>query len=205
MFSNCYSLTYLNLSSFEPSLSPLNAIFCYYMFYNCYSLISVLMPNFGNSYIQKVFYHMFEGCENLKYVNFKNYRDDRINNYYFYMFEDTPENMVICLPNYGASYLKANFTNNVHCGVINCDENWELSQKKINSETGECLNSCQDEFIYEYNTKCYKKCPKGTKVKEIQYLCEDILAESEINLTNEIYETTEISFENEIIIEEENE
>ena len=105
------------------------------------------------------------------------------------------------LSNYGAINLKSNFTKSKTCGVIDCNKNWEKIQKRINSETGECMDKCQDEFTYEYNTKCYKKCPKGTKFNEINNLCEDILREDEItiNLNNL---TTEISLVKEIITNE---
>ena len=76
--------------------------------------------------------------------------------------------------------------------------------KKINGETGACMDSCSGDFLYEYNTKCLRECPQGTKDIETQYLCEEIAIDDEIiNTTNEVSETIELSFENEEEEEEE--
>ena len=64
------------------------------------------------------------------------------------------------------------------------------------------MDSCSGDFLYEYNTICYRKCPPGTKVIENQYLCEGTIIEDEIiHTTNEVLETIELSYEND---EEEN-
>ena len=64
------------------------------------------------------------------------------------------------------------------------------------------MDSCSGDFLYEYNTTCYRKCPPGTEVIENQYLCKGIIIEDEIiHTTNEVLEIIELSYENE---EEEN-
>ena len=64
------------------------------------------------------------------------------------------------------------------------------------------MDGCSGDFLYGYNTICYRNCPPGTKVIENQYLCKGIIIEDEIiHTTNEVLETIELSYENE---EEEN-
>ena len=90
------------------------------------------------------------------------------------------------------------------CPILDCSENWESKLKKINGETGVCMNSCNGDFLYEYNTKCYRKCPRGTKDIVTQYLCEETGIDDEIIITtNEVLETIELSFEKEENEEEE--
>ena len=59
------------------------------------------------------------------------------------------------------------------------------------------------DFNYEYNTICYRECPKGTKVKDIPYLCEETTIDDEIIISTDIYKTTILTFENEDNIENE--
>ena len=137
---------------------------------------------------------MFAECKNLKYLNFKgNSKAD-----YESMFANTPENMVACFPDDSENESLRTLFAEKTCEVIDCSGNWETKQKKINGETGDCMDSCSGDFLYEYNTKCYRKCPKGTKVIENQYLCEETTIEEEIiNTTNEVLETNELSYEKE--------
>ena len=60
------------------------------------------------------------------------------------------------------------------------------------------MDGCSGDFLYGYNTICYRNCPPGTKVIENQYLCKGIIIEDEIiHTTNEVLETIELSYENE--------
>ena len=205
MFCNCYSLKYLNLSHFKNSENNFG-LSAEYMFTNCTSLIFVDISNFASNtdnYILLLIVFMFEGCKNLRYVNFKKLDELSGNNYdNDYILDDTPNNMVICLPKSGASKLKAIFSEK-DCGVIDCSDNWEEKQKKINNETGDCMDECKGDFNYEYNTICYRECPKGTKVKDIPYLCEETTIDDEIIISTDIFKTTILTFENEDNIENE--
>ena len=72
MFYNCYSLKSLETSHFE--LGNLGYLITSYMFYNCSSLTSLNLSNFiktENSYSLIWMYNMFEDCKNLKYLNIK--------------------------------------------------------------------------------------------------------------------------------------
>ena len=198
MFYNCYSLKSLEISHFETG----NILRASYMFYNCSSLSSLNLSNFikENDYYLIMMDGMFQDCKNLQYLNIKG----KSNALYTNILDNTPENMVGCFPdNRENRDLRAIFLNK-SCPVIDCSENWEEKQKKINGETGACMDSCNGDFLYEYKTMCYRKCPRGTKDTETQYLCEETGIDDEIiNTTNEVSETIELSFENEEEEEEE--
>ena len=198
MFYNCYSLKSLEISHFETG----NILRASYMFYNCSSLTSLNLSNFikENDYYLIMMDGMFQDCKNLQYLNIKG----KSNALYTNILDNTPENMLGCFPdNRENRDLRAIFLNK-SCPVIDCSENWEEKQKKINGETGACMDSCNGDFLYEYKTMCYRKCPRGTKDTETQYLCEEIGIDDELIITtNEVLETIELSFENEEEEEEE--
>ena len=198
MFIGDFNLKFLNY--FESTNSYDMFLNTIAMFYNCSSLTSLDLSNFvkTDTYNTYFMYYMFMNCENLRYLKFASKSDS----VYDGMFYNTPENMVGCFPQNSQNRdLIALFTNK-SCEVLDCSEDWETKQKKINGETGDCMDSCSGDFLYGYNTICYRNCPPGTKVIENQYLCKGIIIEDEIiHTTNEVLETIELSYENE---EEEN-
>ena len=103
----------------------------------------------------------------------------------------------MCFTPSKASILNSIFANK-GCEKIYCDENWKEIQNKINAETGECMASCNN--LYDYDNRCYNKCPEGTKENDIDHICETIIIEitekviDNLNKenTDEIYEEEEI-------------
>lgn len=56
-----------------------------------------------------------------------------------------------------------NLANNLGCNIVDCSDNWRNNRKKINIESNSCTDNCTlTNYKYEYNYKCYQKCPKGT-------------------------------------------
>ena len=195
MFFNCSSLKSSEISHFESKIYTM-LIFSY-MFYNCSSLTSLNIPNLvktdSKAYLI-LMEGMFEECKNLKYLNLKGCSKSSYDD----MFVNTPENMVACFPDDSENSSLRKLFSEKTCEVIDCSEDWETKQKKINGETGDCMDSCSGDFLYEYNTICYRKCPPGTKNIENQYLCEERIIEDEIiHTTNEVLETIELSYKNE--------
>ena len=177
MFYNCLSLKSLDLSSFETS----KVIGTRYMFYNCVSLTSLDLSNFDTSSMYFM-NNMFAECKNLGYLNFKNLEkpyltftsgDWILNN----ILDNTPQNMVIYFSKSSASEFNDIFSGK-SCMLIDSSGNWESKQKKINAETGVCMDSCNGNFKFYYQYKCYRACPEGTEEKEISsFKCEDIIIE----------------------------
>ena len=185
MFYNCYSLKSLDLSSFKTS----SVFSARYMFYNCTSLISLDISNFYTTDMY-VMNNMFSECKNLGYINFKNFKkpgggiftsgDWILDN----ILDNTPQNMVMCFTESEENEFSQIFSSK-KCKLIDCSQNWKSIQKKINAETGNCMDSCSGEFKYYYQYKCYKQCPLGTSVKENSFNCEDNDVEKPSWLKNE--------------------
>ena len=139
MFCNCYSLKSLDLSSFTKFSGNILTM-ATSMFENCTSLNYVKIPNFfttKNNFMNS----MFSGCTNLQYVNlnglyeYHSFLEEY--NFYDHIFDNNPRNMVICIPNDVSNLMP--FLSNITCLVIDCNEDWQKKQKKINNETGDCM------------------------------------------------------------------
>ena len=159
MFSTCTSLTSINLSHFITS----KVRFYEHMFKNCISLTSINLSNFESSKVGRM-NNMFSGCINLEYINMKKFTEEKLNeSYSAEMFDQVPENVVICINESLTNKLIFPQIRNKSCYVIDCSDDWQLKQKKIISETGVCLDSCNSDtrYKYEYNGKCYENCSKG--------------------------------------------
>ena len=169
VFYNCYSLETLDLSSFDTS----NVEDFHYMFSGCKSLKSLDLSHFITSSCGCA-HHMFYGCEKLEYVNFKNADLGRQIIFSFdNMITGTPKNIVFCfiwskttvlnslIPNYGCS-----------TKISNCSSDWRQSQKKIVPNLNTCVDNCTTtSYHFEYQGKCYSKCPVGTINNN--YICLD--------------------------------
>ena len=81
MFYNCYSLTSLNLSSFDTS----SVHDMSFMFYECNSLTSLDINHFNTSSVEKM-NTLFYGCYSLHYLNISNFDTSLVINmaYFFY-------------------------------------------------------------------------------------------------------------------------
>ena len=71
-----------------------------------------------------------------------------------------PPNFVICYP-LSASKIDNEIKNN-SCRVRDCNDNWMTSQKKYVINNDKCIDDCKSNNLYEYESKCYSKCPEGT-------------------------------------------
>ena len=184
MFNNCSSLKSLDLSSFSTSLGTSSE----YMFYGCTSLTSLNISNFHTENNHDMTF-MFAECKNLGYLNFKNLCEPADKTYFYNenILVNTPQNMVMCFTTNKGSKLNEFFSKK-KCELLYCNEDWKGKQNKVNGETGECMDSCNGKFLYDYLNRCYRECPEGTKDKNIQYLCEEIKDEEESKAENEKFE-----------------
>ena len=85
------------------------------------------------------------------------------------IFTGIPENIVVCIDEEKNSIL-SNLLLQKKCSVINCSDDWKSLQKKIGNDTAEdgCSLNCNDNnnYIYEYKSKCYDNCPNGHFIDE---------------------------------------
>ena len=188
-FYNCYSLKSLDLSSFT---SPI--FIAKYMFYNCTSLTSLDISNIVTTNML-IMNHTFTNCKHLGYINFKNFRKPgggswsgewELDN----IFDNTPQNMVMCFTESRAEEFNEIFESK-SCQLIDCSKYWQSKQKKINDETGNCMDSCSGSYSYYYQYKCYRDCPTGTEKNENSKTCEDNEKPSWLN-TDQIESTCKI-------------
>ena len=168
MFGYCYSLTTLNLNNFNTSsVKSMGS-----MFYMCQSLISLKIDNFDTSSVTDI-NSMFYNCSSLISLNLTNF--DLEPSSYYNLFEGCNEEMKYCIDDnkeYDKNIIKflKDFENN--CSEICIAYN---SQKFI-VEKNLCLDKCSidNEYKYEYDTLCYKKCPNNTESTGGNYICKII-------------------------------
>ena len=97
-FSNCHSLTSVNLENFVTSSTTRME----YMFSNCYSLTSVNLENFDTSIVYYM-NHMFYNCHSLTSVNLENFDTIKASNFE-YMFSNCYKLEFIDTPNFNYQY-----------------------------------------------------------------------------------------------------
>ena len=166
MFNGCTSLTSINFSNLDTSSTSGSIA---RLFKNCYSLKSLDLSKLDLSNVV-YFDSIFDGCKSLEYINFINYDDSKVKlNLKPTIGKEIPSNLVICINQEKASSLY-NSLNKRDCTLIYCEENWRERQNKIISETNECVSSCENDYSYEFENKCYKNCPNGTR--ENNFICE---------------------------------
>jgi len=180
MFRKCESLIYLNLSNFNTTEDTDMGN----MFSECKSLTTLDLSNFQTQKVN-VISRIFENCTKLEYINLKNA--------HFHsgvLTEDIISdkiNLVICTND---NIIKE-IVKRYQCVVVDCSENWREYQKKINLQNNECVESCMqtNNNKYNYNSKCYEICPKGTYNNS--FMCENCHSDcktceksSEIDSTN---------------------
>ena len=159
MFRNCSSLPSLDLSSFNTSKVGTMVS----MFIDCISLTSLNLSNFDTSNVGHTAY-MFAGCINLEYINFQNFTNKKLV-WYEGFFNGVPKNIVICVSERYKSNI-GSYLSNQKCYNIDCSNDWKSKQKKIDYKSDSCIQSFNDESLYEYNGKCYQNCQKSYLIDE---------------------------------------
>ena len=158
MFFGCSSLASLDLSSFDTS----KVKFMHMMFFGCSSLASLDLSNFDTSEVIQM-ENMFNGCTQLKYINLNNFDESQLTGF-DNMFNKIPENAIICLKDINAeSKIISQINNGKMCYAIDCIDDSNSKQIKLNNNVNECNQLCDKslQYLYEYNGRCYKNCVKG--------------------------------------------
>ena len=171
MFYNCSSLITLDLKNFDTSKVTKMT----YVFYGCTSLLSLNIENFDTSSCTS-FYYMFYLCKSLISLNLSNFDKNLVSSYEITnMLNLYHTQLIYCIKdntNYVFSSLLNAFTKD--CGNI-CftDENHKLIKEKY-----VCIDYCKNDgiYIYEFNGICYKECPAGTHISDL----DDLICESDL-------------------------
>ena len=154
LFSDCKSLKSLNLSNFNTSKVTIMSN----MFKGCISLISLDLSTFNTSKVNMML-SMFYGCSKLEYINISSFSSLSLSSYQN-IIEGISSNAVICSSSDMYMKIKKYIGD---CRIFNCSNNWKSVQKKMLDGTSECEDRCSDsdEYIYEYEGKCYETCENG--------------------------------------------
>ena len=157
MFFDCTSLTSLDLSNFDTS----QVTEMFGMFYSCSSLTSLDLSYFDTSQVIDMGY-MFSYCSSLTSLNLSNFNTSKIS-FIYEMFSNSNNleyinlNIVICL-NENINEANIPQISRLSCHVKDCSNDWKSKQKKINGNTNECIENCDNINQYEYNGKCVSSC-----------------------------------------------
>ena len=149
VFRACKKLTSLDVNHF--STKSLNNIGR--MFSECYSLTSLNLSNFDLSKCNDLG-GVFQNSYNLEYLNLENSRCKKTGGGFLY---GTKKNIVVCT--HDQKVINAIG----ECGIVDCSSNWREKQKRINLKDNTCVDNCSlINYKFEYESKCYNKCPDGT-------------------------------------------
>ena len=158
MFYECSELTSLDLSNFQTkSLTNVAN-----MFQSCTSLKILILSNFDTSNVVTMD-NVFYSCSSLISLDIKNFDTSKVNSY-FDIFTNCRSNLIYCVNdnlNDGIKSELQKLNNNIG---NDCSNACFSNNKKIIIEKNQCVTECSEdqEYILEYNSLCYKSCPKGT-------------------------------------------
>jgi hypothetical protein len=128
------------------------------MFKDCNSLISLDLSFFNYQSVINI-NDIFSGCNSLSFLNLSNSCfSDTIS--IKDILNVTPQNLIVCLEE---KYLEI-LEQIDKCITYYCDNNWKNIKKYINDGNNHCNLLCEKN-LYQYNEKCFEKCPNNTVPK----------------------------------------
>ena len=158
IFSHCSSLTSLDFSNLDTS----KVTDMWSMFSHCSSLTSLDLSNFDTSQAKNMNY-MFYDCTKLEYINLNNFVENNLNEVVG-MFHNVYMNVVVCMGDISIqSKILSALGNLKKCYAIDCKDDFDSKNNKLNNNDNECNKKCDksSQYPYEYNGKCKAKCKKG--------------------------------------------
>ena len=153
------------------------------MFNGCQSLIYLNINNFDTKNVIKM-ENMFRHCISLTSLNLSNFQISENTNYQDMLYR-TADNLIYCVNDDFYEKIKLQLEQK-ECALrdYNCISNWSFISKKIIAVNGKCVAHCSltENYKYEYESKCYSSCPKGTtSLYNNNFICEIF---DELNLIN---------------------
>ena len=77
------------------------------------------------------------------------------------IFQGTLENMVFCINEFLSTNIYR-IISRKSCSVIDCAKNWTYNRKLILASNGQCVDECPKNTRFNYDYKCYYRCPNET-------------------------------------------
>ena len=152
LFSGCKKLKSLDLSFLDTSL----AINLDYMFYNCIDLQYLNIPNLKTSNVNSTEF-TFAGCKSLKILNIQSFVNSNITNLNN-TFNDI-SGLKFCLKSQSQAQSIINILEEKN-SINDCTDTCFSEKGKLILEKNICVDDCSkdDEYIYEYQKRCYNSC-----------------------------------------------
>ena len=153
MFEQCEKIISLNISNFDTT----KVIDMSHMFNGCSNLKSLDLSNFNTSNVES-FDEMFSNCNSFIYLNLDSFQ---LNNKTTanQIFTGISPNVKTCINDLNLLDIFSNISN-----ISNCSDICFEKDIKLDLNTSECLNSCNDNgYNYEYGGICYNECPEVTQ------------------------------------------
>ena len=176
LFRGCSLLTSLDLSNFDTS--KVTTMFC--MFKGCSSLTSLNLSNFDTSKVTNMF-SMFEGCIKLEYINMFNFDENSLNisniDTYSDIFKNVPKNIVLCINKANIINIIYNQISIIENHIEDCSDDWNLKQNIYIESNILFINNSSDIILYEYeyNSQFVSQSPNENFYGEnniTEYKCE---------------------------------
>ena len=164
MFNNCTELNYVNLSLISTSSVETMA----YMFKNCPKLERIDLSKLNIASLKSM-KSMFYSCNSLLFVNLESLKINGIDIEDMFKM-DSNQNLRLCYDVDLASELGNKYSNFAN----DCYNPCFRESTKIISELKKCVDDCNKDdnmYKYEFNNKCYQKCPENTT--SLNYKCLD--------------------------------
>jgi len=176
MFNDCIELNYIDLSLIDTS----SVISMENMFKNCEKLERIDLSKLDTSSLTSM-NNMFYNCKSLLFLNLKSLTLTNID-VGDMLKKDISENLTLCYD----ENIATNLRNNYGSLIKDCDNDCFKESTKLISELKKCVDDCNKDgntYRYEFNDKCYQKCPKNTILSN--YKCLDTSSRCEYYSTLE--------------------
>ena len=151
MFTECHTLTSLDISNFETSqITTMSSLFK-----NCYNLLSLNFSSFDTSNIENMEY-MFSGCSSLSSLDLNNFNMNSITSLN-YIFNDCIRLDYIILP----SNIDLNHTEIISIFLNNTNDNIVICLNRDNATENQLMEILSSKLcpkIYCGNDWRYKRC-----------------------------------------------
>ena len=143
IFSNCISLTSIDMSSFDTS--SVNNF--EKMFFNCTSLTYLNLSNLDLSSVNDMPF-MLQSCSNLEYIKLKSFTEPEDLNT-TNMFLDTPDDLIYCIDNISKMPNIIKQLEDKLCTFNDCGTNWEENKEKRLEEKKRNIQIYEDKCVYK--------------------------------------------------------
>ena len=163
MFNDCIELNYIDLSLIDTS----SVTSMGNMFRNCEKLERMDLSKLDTTSLTSM-NNMFYNCKSLLFLNLKSLKLTNIG--ISDMFKiDISGNLTLCYDENNAT----NLINNYGSLAKDCNNPCFKESTKLISELKKCVDDCSKDdntYRYEFNDKCYQKCPDNTTLSNYKCL-----------------------------------